>query len=715
MLLLRNKRWLKLQLLKSAKIDSGKPGPFALLGLWYEVQNDLKRALGCYSKCLLLDPSNPVAGRGILRLKSPTEAQKLCEAATNSNSPVNGWAWQAMGVEKSMKENDNELAIVCFLQALRCRDIECPQNEPFSIFFTLPNTTGLTSEIANVWAELAGCYRRVGRYAAAERAFQSAWQVEEEKLASQVLCSWAQGESIDMVPFSCILFHPILTCRLFHVVVELELGLFEEATEKFELVLQREKDSSHTIAAYGQGSALLSLGHRDALDGKAAAAIQHVSRAISCIENTFILEGATSPPAGCALKLLGDLYSFGALLPPDVFTERLDDESTVDEQSKTLLKAQASFVANGEKAYRDAAESLIAFDDDETNALRAAMLCDLGGNILLQGQILSSAYGVAQGCTPDLTLRDVIEMDSEVKRIYDRSIDVFKDTISVSPLHGPAWCGLGCSLSPTDPLLAQHALCTALTLDKMMPDSWSNLAFLFAEKEATAQSAEMLDGLTQVADSPLMWICRALLLERDVQSDSGPSEPRISRAADAYRAALQVVKHPSALLGLSLTCRATVSTIRVGKEEKTSVYSNISSDLARRDSYGYMSEYVGLSSGTNLGSCVLEGVMTLEDTVGAAKGSSFDQVLKSETIDDACVNISNGIEGLERLSSPSSVVDGVPGINLDPIKDILGCVSSLASNSEYATDISTESGPFDHELSPSRRIIHDPEKWNSLA
>jgi tetratricopeptide (TPR) repeat protein len=236
-----------------------------------------------------------------------------------------------MGVEKSMKENDNDLAIVCFLQALRCRDIECPQNEPFSIFFTLPNLAGLTSELSHVWAELAGCYRRVGRYAAAARAFQSAWQVEEEKLASQVLCSWAQ--------------------------VELELGLFEEATEKFDLVLQREKDPSRTIAAYGQGSALLSLGHRDALDGKAAAAIQHVSRAISCIENIFLREGVASPPAGCALELLGLLYSFGALLPPDVFLEVADDGSHVDEQS--MLKAQASFVANGEKAYRDAIDSLI--------------------------------------------------------------------------------------------------------------------------------------------------------------------------------------------------------------------------------------------------------------------------------------------------------------------------------------------------------------------
>jgi hypothetical protein len=254
----------------------------------------------------------------------------------------------------------------------------------------------------------------------------------------------------------------------------------------------------------------------------------------------------------------------------------------------------------------------------------------------------------------------------------------------------------------------------------MMPDSWSNLAFLFAEKEANAQSAEMLDGLTQVADSPLMWICRALLLERDVQLDSGPCEPLISRAADAYRAALQVVKHPSALLGLSLTCRATVSTTPVCNEEKTSMYGSISSDLARRDSYGYMSEYVGLSSGTSLDSCVLGSVMTLEDAVVAVKAKplGLDQILKSEAIEEAYVNISKGIEGLERLSSPSSVLDSVRGVDVDPIKDVVGRVSSLASNTENIADVSTETDPFDHRLTPSWRIIHDAETgidWLDLA
>jgi tetratricopeptide (TPR) repeat protein len=186
------------QLLKSARIDSGKAGPFALLGMWYEVQKDLQRAFGCYSKALLLDPSNPSAGRGVLRLKSFTEVQKICETATNSNSPVSGWAWRVIGQHKAMVENDDELAILCFHTALRCRDIECPQNEPLSVFFAPPrgDKSGLSSEFADVWADLAGCYRRVGRYAAAVRAFNSAWQADGDNLSSTVFCSWAQGKQL---------------------------------------------------------------------------------------------------------------------------------------------------------------------------------------------------------------------------------------------------------------------------------------------------------------------------------------------------------------------------------------------------------------------------------------------------------------------------------------------------------------------------------------
>ena len=44
----------QIQLLKAAKLDTRKADPFALLGVWYEVQNDVKRAIGCHSKALLL-------------------------------------------------------------------------------------------------------------------------------------------------------------------------------------------------------------------------------------------------------------------------------------------------------------------------------------------------------------------------------------------------------------------------------------------------------------------------------------------------------------------------------------------------------------------------------------------------------------------------------------------------------------------------------------
>lgn len=170
---------------------------------------------------------------------------------------------------------------------------------------------------------------------------------------------------------------------------------------------------------------MLALGHRDAIDGKAGAAIQHVSRAIASIEKVFLESEVTS--AGCALKLLGDLYSFGALLPPDVFMDELDAGANIDNQTECLLKAQASFVAKGEMAYRDAAETPIAFDENDANVLRAAMLCDMGGNMLLQGQLLSSAFGEGQGSTPEMTLKDVIETDSDVKEIYERSAHAFKN------------------------------------------------------------------------------------------------------------------------------------------------------------------------------------------------------------------------------------------------------------------------------------------------
>jgi len=124
----------RMQLLKAAKLNTTKADPFALLGLWYETENDMKRAFGCYSKALLLDGGNPIAGRGILRLKPYDEIAPICKAASNMNSLQNGWAWAAIGATKA-STGDDDLAILCYQQALRCRDMVNAEQDKLGLFF----------------------------------------------------------------------------------------------------------------------------------------------------------------------------------------------------------------------------------------------------------------------------------------------------------------------------------------------------------------------------------------------------------------------------------------------------------------------------------------------------------------------------------------------------------------------------------------------------
>ena len=185
------------QLLKAAKLNTNKADPFALLGVWYEKQADAKRAIGCYSKALLLDSTHPVAGRGMLRMKPYKEIEHLCTAATSDTSPVNGWAWKALAKSKAMDEGDDEKAAICFQQALRSRDISASSSESLSFFFTSAHGDGCvpSDECAETWAELAFCYRRLGKYSASLRAYNSADEsFDGDMLPPSVLCAWAHGE-----------------------------------------------------------------------------------------------------------------------------------------------------------------------------------------------------------------------------------------------------------------------------------------------------------------------------------------------------------------------------------------------------------------------------------------------------------------------------------------------------------------------------------------
>ena len=184
----------QVQLLKAAKLDPSQANPFALLGLWFEEIGDEKRASGCYSKALDLDPCNPIAGRGLLRLQSSESMKGVLDAAINSNSPVNGWAWRAVGLNKVFLDAEDEFAVVSLLKALRCRDIALPENEPLGNFYRMPKCEKKTSEKVDGLAEVAMCYRRLGRFTAAIRAYHAAIEIAGDNIASSVLCSCAQGK-----------------------------------------------------------------------------------------------------------------------------------------------------------------------------------------------------------------------------------------------------------------------------------------------------------------------------------------------------------------------------------------------------------------------------------------------------------------------------------------------------------------------------------------
>lgn len=184
----------QIHLLKAAKLNVNKSDPFALLGLYYELNDDIKRAVGCFLKALRIESSHPVAGRGILRLQRFEESIPLCTVATTFGTFQNGWAWKALGKTSSFIENDDEKAVVCYQQALRCKDIENPKNHNLGIFFSLPGQSH--NELCSTWSSLGSCYRRLGKFTAAVKAFQAAHEADKSDIS--FFNTWAQGE------YSCL-------------------------------------------------------------------------------------------------------------------------------------------------------------------------------------------------------------------------------------------------------------------------------------------------------------------------------------------------------------------------------------------------------------------------------------------------------------------------------------------------------------------------------
>ena len=128
------------------------------------------------------------------------------DAAIHSNSSHNGWAWRATGLNKVFLDGEDDLAVVSLLKSLRCRDIANVDNEQHAIFYDRPGSVKhRSSERSDALAEVAMCYRRLGRYTAAIRAFHGAIEIAGDMAHSLVLCSCAQG-----MLFSFFLFYYFL-------------------------------------------------------------------------------------------------------------------------------------------------------------------------------------------------------------------------------------------------------------------------------------------------------------------------------------------------------------------------------------------------------------------------------------------------------------------------------------------------------------------------
>jgi tetratricopeptide (TPR) repeat protein len=643
----------QVQLLKAAKLDSSKADPFALLGVWFEAQGDGQRALGCFRKSLVLNPCHPVAGRGLLRLQGREKIQDTLGVAIDINSPSNGWAWYAIGLNKAYIESADELAVIAILKGLRCRDIAQPSSEKLGNFLHGSNLQVPRNEEADALAELAASYRRLGRYTASVRSFHASIASAGVQVPLSLLVSCAQ--------------------------IELELGLVDDAAEKFAEALTKTENS---VARYGYATALYSMAQRDFADGKVGAAFASLELAIdNCLKS--------SADFACQLKLLGDLYSLGASFPPNIFIKDVSSSDSTD-----LLRKQLEFVSKGEEAYRRCHQlrTRTALSDDEEKALKSSYACDIAANILLQAHLLSGLRDVNSDAH---ALEDV---DRKVDTMYERAYDAFLEALEVNPVHAASWCGLGCSVRHKDPLLAQHAFCRSIELDKTSPDAYANLGFLYTSKMALDPSRRTMEVLTQVADTPMMWMNCAFILEREVSMNLKGEHTRLEaslyQAADAYRAALQVMKHPAAQLGLSMTSR-----MQLSKGSNNDKEMDLSSGIVeRKDSLSLLKEYSGASILVARPVSVLQGIMQIEMVCEG----SFDSSWKHDIFEESQTALTKAISDGE--------VSGLQMPSLQKVVQVAGSQPLLDLCSHIAEATTPQNVQVETPTHPDR-----PEAWLSSA
>jgi len=326
--------------------------------------------------------------------------------------------------------------------------------------------------------------------------------------------------------------------------VEVELGLVEHATEKFETVLSKGDKLSRLNASFGIASCMMLGSRRDKDEGKYGRALSRLITGINALDEAFS-SSESLDHFFITGKLLGDLYSSACLLPPSVF-------KTGNETDFKALELKLDFIRKGGTSYENILMKLNNIGDasrEDLVDIYTTAYCDLGINKLLQINVLRELCCEEYGIN-DVTSKFKSQNESIIDGILNEAVGAFKDAIRLNHLFSLAWCGLGCAMVTHDPLLAQHAFCRSLQIDKTGDDSWTNLILLYLENHQIDASEEAVDLLTQVADTSMMWVVRGLIAEEKTRHTS-----EVSNASDAYRASLNMCRTSQALVGLASTCR----------------------------------------------------------------------------------------------------------------------------------------------------------------
>lgn len=187
----------------------------------------------------------------------------------------------------------------------------------------------------------------------------------------------------------------------------------------------------------------------------------------------------------------------------------------------------------------------------------------------------------------------------------------------------------------------------------------------------------------------MMWINRAFILERTAKSligEGGKASVNLSNAADAYRAAMQVMKHSESQLGLAMTCRV--------QEEKDANRKGSKRRSLHQEALALTKEYNGKSVASRDTVALLEGVLTLEQVATSDKSPTWraDALAKGESL----LTNGDGFLNLEAFEAFNSTKDR-------PDND------EAKLPEEYA---------FPAVVSLQRQILHEPDRpelWLQLA